>query len=222
MDHLESTWQALLTISVLNTEIFLPSDDWERSQSQSRGLGALSQVIDKKRASALWSQMRLPAASVVAGHGKGDALRSEKKNTSYQEWPVHLCAMTGDGGQRFRNGWGVNLATERLSLLPKVDLTASKCWAAVAEAGYQKKKHSQTSDVTKRLQPELKHYEERNKNYWFFLLTACLCFYISMGSMVGLPLPSFLDHMARTLWSSFCHNFFDSACCVSWLSIRED
>ena len=91
----------------------------------------------------------------------------------------------------------VNLATERLSLVPKAGFDSQQVLNAVAEAGYQaeEKGASQQSDYAE--QAAAKEAElDRKKKQLLLLLSASLpLLYISMGSMLGLPQPAFWDHM---------------------------
>jgi len=95
----------------------------------------------------------------------------------------------------------VNLATERLSLLPKAGFDSQQVLAAVAEAGYQaeEKGIAKPSDVNEEAVARTQALRRKKQELLILLLTALPLLYISMGSMVGLPLPSFLDHMAHPL-----------------------
>jgi len=95
----------------------------------------------------------------------------------------------------------VNLATERLSLLPKAGFDSQQVLDAVAEAGYQaeEKGKDRPSDVSEEAAMKAKELKRKKQELLILLVTALPLLYISMGSMVGLPLPSFLDHMAYPL-----------------------
>ena len=95
----------------------------------------------------------------------------------------------------------VNLATERLSLVPKEGFDSQQVLDAVAEAGYQaeEKGKDRPSDVNEEAAMKAQELERKKQELLILLLTALPLLYISMGSMVGLPLPSFLDHMAHPL-----------------------
>ena len=95
----------------------------------------------------------------------------------------------------------VNLATERLSLVPKEGFNSQQVLDAVAEAGYQaeEKGKDRTSDVNEEAAMKAQELRRKKQELLILLVTALPLLYISMGSMVGLPLPSFLDHMAHPL-----------------------
>ena len=95
----------------------------------------------------------------------------------------------------------VNLATERLSLLPKAGFDSQQVLDAVAEAGYQaeEKGKDRPSDVNEEAAMKAQELQQKKQQLLILLFTALPLLYISMGSMVGLPLPSFLDHMAHPL-----------------------
>ena len=72
---------------------------------------------------------------------------------------------------------------------------------AVAEAGYQaeEKGKDRPSHVSEEAAMKAQELRKKKQQLLILLLTALPLLYISMGSMVGLPLPSFLDHMAHPL-----------------------
>jgi len=109
-----------------------------------------------------------------------------------------LCYDGRDGGQGLGN---INLATERLSLLPKAGFDSKQVLDAVAEAGYQaeEKGKDRPSHVSEESAMKAQELWKKKQELLILLLTALPLLYISMGSMVGLPLPSFLDHMAYPL-----------------------
>ncbi|EGD39613.1 heavy metal translocating P-type ATPase [Streptococcus sanguinis] len=95
----------------------------------------------------------------------------------------------------------VNLATERLSLVPKEGFDSQQVLDVVAEAGYQaeEKGKARSSDVSAEATMKAQELRRKKQELLILLVTALPLLYISMGSMVGLPLPSFLDHMAHPL-----------------------
>ena len=95
----------------------------------------------------------------------------------------------------------VNLATERLSLVPKEGFNSQQVLDAVAEAGYQaeEKGKDRTSDVNEEAAMKAQELRRKKQELLILLVTALPLLYISMGSMVALTLPSFLDHMAHPL-----------------------
>lgn len=125
---------------------------------------------------------------------------SEKKDYKISGMTCAACAMTVEMAVRDLDTVqeaSVNLATERLSLTPGAGFDSQQVLEAVAEAGYQaeEKGQRQQSDYTQeaaRKQAEL----NKKKSQLLLLFAATLpLLYISMGSMVGLPQPAFLDHM---------------------------
>ena len=86
-------------------------------------------------------------------------------------------------------------------MLPKAGFDSQQVLAAVAEAGYQaeEKGIAKPSDVNEEAVARTQALRRKKQELLILLLTALPLLYISMGSMVGLPLPSFLDHMAHPL-----------------------
>ena len=129
---------------------------------------------------------------------------SEKKEYKLSGMTCASCAMTVEMAVKDLEtveDVSVNLATERLSLLPKAGFDSQQVLDAVAEAGYQaeEKGKNRPSDVSEEAAMKVKELERKKQELLILLVTALPLLYISMGSMVGLPLPSFLDHMAHPL-----------------------
>ena len=129
---------------------------------------------------------------------------SEKKEYKLSGMTCASCAMTVEMAVKDLEtveDVSVNLATERLSLLPKAGFDSQQVLAAVAEAGYQaeEKGKDRPSDVSEEAAMKAKELKRKKQELLILLVTALPLLYISMGSMVGLPLPSFLDHMAYPL-----------------------
>ena len=129
---------------------------------------------------------------------------SEKKEYKLSGMTCAACAMTVEMAVKDLEtveDVSVNLATERLSLLPKAGFDSQQVLDAVAEAGYQaeEKGKDRPSDVSEEAVIKAQELRKRKQQLLILLLTALPLLYISMGSMVGLPLPSFLDHMAYPL-----------------------
>ena len=129
---------------------------------------------------------------------------SEKKEYKLSGMTCAACAMTVEMAVKDLEtveDVSVNLATERLSLLPKVGFDSQQVLDAVAEAGYQaeEKGIAKPSDVNEEAVVRTQALRRKKQELLILLLTALPLLYISMGSMVGLPLPSFLDHMAHPL-----------------------
>ena len=129
---------------------------------------------------------------------------SEKKEYKLSGMTCASCAMTVEMAVKDLEtveDVSVNLATERLSLLPKAGFDSKQVLDAVAEAGYQaeEKGKDRPSDVNEEAAMKAQGLQQKKQQLLILLLTALPLLYISMGSMVGLPLPSFLDHMAHPL-----------------------
>ena len=129
---------------------------------------------------------------------------SEKKEYKLSGMTCASCAMTVEMAVKDLEtveDVSVNLATERLSLLPKAGFDSQQVLAAVAEAGYQaeEKGKDRPSDVSEEAEIKAQKLQKKKQELLILLITALPLLYISMGSMVGLPLPSFLDHMAHPL-----------------------
>ena len=129
---------------------------------------------------------------------------SEKKEYKLSGMTCASCAMTVEMAVKDLEtveDVSVNLATERLSLLPKAGFDSQQVLDAVAEAGYQaeEKGKDRPSDVSEEAAMKAKELKRKKQELLILLVTALPLLYISMGSMVGLPLPSFLDHMAYPL-----------------------
>ena len=129
---------------------------------------------------------------------------SEKKEYKLSGMTCASCAMTVEMAVKDLEtveDVSVNLATERLSLLPKAGFDSQQVLDAVAEAGYQaeEKGKDRPSDVSEEAAMKVQELERKKQELLILLLTALPLLYISMGSMVGLPLPSFLDHMKHPL-----------------------
>ena len=129
---------------------------------------------------------------------------SEKKEYKLSGMTCAACAMTVEMAVKDLEtveDVSVNLATERLSLLPKAGFDSQQVLDAVAEAGYQaeEKGKDRPSDVSEEAVIKAQKLQKKKQQLLILLLTALPLLYISMGSMVGLPLPSFLDHMKHPL-----------------------
>ena len=129
---------------------------------------------------------------------------SEKKEYKLSGMTCASCAMTVEMAVKDLEAVedvSVNLATERLSLLPKAGFDSQQVLDAVAEAGYQaeEKGKDRPSDVSEEAAMKAKELKRKKQELLILLVTALPLLYISMGSMVGLHLPSFLDHMKHPL-----------------------
>ena len=129
---------------------------------------------------------------------------SEKKEYKLSGMTCAACAMTVEMAVKDLEtveDVSVNLATERLSLLPKAGFDSQQVLDAVAEAGYQaeEKGKNKPSDVNEEAAMKAQELQKKKQQLLILLVTALPLLYISMGSMIGLPLPSFLDHMKHPL-----------------------
>ena len=129
---------------------------------------------------------------------------SEKKEYKLSGMTCAACAMTVEMAIKDLEtveDVSVNLATERLSLLPKAGFDSQQVLDAVAEAGYQaeEKGIAKPSDVNEEAVARAQALRRKKQELLILLLTVLPLLYISMGSMIGLPLPSFLDHMVHPL-----------------------
>lgn len=129
---------------------------------------------------------------------------SDKKEYKLSGMTCAACAMTVEMAVKDLEtveDVSVNLATERLSLVPKEGFDSQQVLDAVAEAGYQaeEKGKNKPSDVNEEAVARAQILRSKKQELLILLLTALPLLYISMGSMIGLPLPSFLDHMAHPL-----------------------
>ena len=129
---------------------------------------------------------------------------SEKKEYKLSGMTCAACAMTVEMAVKDLEtveDVSVNLATERLSLLPKAGFDSQQVLDAVAEAGYQaeEKGKDRPSHVSEEAEMKAKELERKKQELLILLVTALPLLYISMGSMIGLPLPNFLDHVAHPL-----------------------
>lgn len=95
----------------------------------------------------------------------------------------------------------VNLATEKLTVFPKEGFASEQVLDAVKEAGYQatEKGEQRQSDYAKQVAEKQENVRKMARQIWFAAGATVPLLYISMGSMIGLPLPSFLDHMTHPI-----------------------
>ncbi|MCF1285000.1 heavy metal translocating P-type ATPase [Streptococcus sinensis] len=95
----------------------------------------------------------------------------------------------------------VNLATERLSLLPKAGFDSQQVLDTVAEAGYQaeEKGERQQAEYARDAVAKAAVLDKKKRQIQLLFTATLPLLYISMGSMIGLPQPSFLDHTQAPL-----------------------
>jgi len=95
----------------------------------------------------------------------------------------------------------VNLATEKLTVFPKEGFASEQVFDAVKEAGYQavEKGEQRQSDYAKQVAEKKENVCHMARRIWFATGVTIPLLYISMGSMIGLPLPAFLDSRAHPI-----------------------
>lgn len=107
------------------------------------------------------------------------------------------CVATVEGAVKQLDGinsCAVNLTTEKMAVTyDESKLTPQTIEEAVVASGYGAHIYDEGTDGTQE-ERELKRLEGiKSRLFWSALVTVPLL-YISMGSMIGLPLPAFLDH----------------------------
>ena len=95
----------------------------------------------------------------------------------------------------------VNLATEKLTVFPKEGFASEQVLEAVKEAGYQaaEKGEQKQSDYAKQVAEKKENVRHMARRIWFAVGATVPLLYISMGSMIGLPFPSFFDHTVHPI-----------------------
>ncbi|WP_117277186.1 heavy metal translocating P-type ATPase [Streptococcus intermedius] len=95
----------------------------------------------------------------------------------------------------------VNLATEKLTVFPKEGFASEQVFDVVKEAGYQavEKGEQRQSDYAKQVAEKKENVRHMARRIWFATGVTIPLLYISMGSMIGLPLPAFLDSRAHPI-----------------------
>ena len=95
----------------------------------------------------------------------------------------------------------VNLATEKLTVFPKEGFASEQVLEAVKEAGYQavEKGEQRQSDYAKQVAEKKENVRHMARRIWFAAGVTIPLLYMSMGSMIGLPLPAFLDSRAHPI-----------------------
>ena len=95
----------------------------------------------------------------------------------------------------------VNLATEKLTVFPKEGFASEQVFDVVKEAGYQavEKGEQRQSDYAKQVAEKKENVRHMARRIWFVAGVTIPLLYISMGSMIGLPLPAFLDSRAHPI-----------------------
>ncbi|MGT2895871.1 heavy metal translocating P-type ATPase [Streptococcus entericus] len=83
----------------------------------------------------------------------------------------------------------VNLATEKLTVTRDTSLTEEKILATIAEAGYQGQVYDDKLSLSQDAREDIELSELKRRLFWSSLFTLPL-FYLTMGSMIGLPVPA--------------------------------
>lgn len=148
--------------------------------------------------------MSLPSRPVSLRARKGGALMSEKKEYRISGMTCAACAMAVEMAVKDLatvEEVSVNLATERLSLLPKAGFDSQQVLDAVAEAGYQaeEKGERQQAEYARDAVAKAAVLDKKKRQIQLLFTATLPLLYISMGSMIGLPQPSFLNHTQAPL-----------------------
>lgn len=111
---------------------------------------------------------------------------SEKKEYKLSGMTCAACAMTVEMAVKDLEtveDVSVNLATERLSLLPKAGFDSQQVLDAVAEAGYhaEEKGKNRPSDVSEEAAMKAQELQKKKQQLLILLVTTLPLLYISMG-----------------------------------------
>ena len=95
----------------------------------------------------------------------------------------------------------VNLATEKMSIEYDPDqLVLADVTKAVEEVGYTAHEEVETGDeVDRTREKKAQHMKDMWQRFWISALFTVPLLYISMGHMLGMPLPEFIDPMANAV-----------------------
>lgn len=95
----------------------------------------------------------------------------------------------------------VNLATEKMSIEYDPDqLVLADVTKAVEEVGYTAHEEVETGDeVDRTRKKKAQHIKDMWQRFWISALFTVPLLYISMGHMLGMPLPEFIDPMANAV-----------------------
>ncbi|MEK4947446.1 heavy metal translocating P-type ATPase [Carnobacterium sp. FSL W8-0810] len=95
----------------------------------------------------------------------------------------------------------VNLATEKMSIEYDPDqLVLAEVTKAVEEVGYTAHEEVETGDeVDRTREKKAQHIKDMWQRFWISALFTVPLLYISMGHMLGMPLPEFIDPMANAV-----------------------
>ena len=95
----------------------------------------------------------------------------------------------------------VNLATEKMSIEYDPDrLVLPDVTKAVEEVGYTAHEEVETGDeIDRTREKKAQHIKDMWQRFWISALFTMPLLYISMGHMLGMPLPEFIDPMANAV-----------------------
>ena len=95
----------------------------------------------------------------------------------------------------------VNLATEKMSIEYDPDqLVLADVTKAVEEVGYTAHEEVETGDeIDRTREKKAQHIKDMWQRFWISALFTVPLLYISMGHMLGMPLPEFIDPMANAV-----------------------
>lgn len=140
----------------------------------------------------------------VANAGYSALSKQTKKTLTIEGMTCASCAQTIEKSVQKLKGMeaaSVNLATERLTVnYDSSILNLSDITQAVSGAGYEAHEEISSSD---QVDADQEKKDSQINNLWKRFLGSAIftvpLFYISMGPMVGLPVPQFMDAMANPL-----------------------
>ncbi|HJB24931.1 MAG TPA: heavy metal translocating P-type ATPase [Candidatus Jeotgalibaca pullicola] len=134
---------------------------------------------------------------VVADAGYKALPPLKTKTFSIEGMTCASCAQTVENATKKIVGEGnatVNLATEKMSVQYNPEaISVSDITEAVADSGYQAKEELDSADIDR--EKKEKHIKEMWRRFWLSAVFTIPLFYISMGHMIGLPVPSIIDPM---------------------------
>lgn len=140
----------------------------------------------------------------VADAGYKAVLPLATKTFAIEGMTCASCAQTVEGAVQKLVGAGnasVNLATEKMVVHYDVDaIKVSDITRAVADAGYAAEEERTAADaVDEDRAKKERHIKEMWRRFWLSAVFTIPLLYISMGHMVGLPLPPVLDSMENAV-----------------------
>ncbi|HLQ40168.1 MAG TPA: heavy metal translocating P-type ATPase [Tetragenococcus sp.] len=137
----------------------------------------------------------IKSAVVDAGYGVAEPKVSE--NFAIEGMTCAMCAQTVEKAVNQLDGVSasVNLATEKMTAqFDPARVSAQRIIQAVVDAGYNAKEDSQ-EEAAAQEDKKQNHIKEMWRRFISSAIFAVPLLYLSMGHMVGLPIPGFLDPM---------------------------